>query len=191
MADWNETLAGWLKVSGKNKKQLAEASGINYNTLKQKMREGSGLTEEQRGRLYSATGLEVFGGLSPQENPDAGNVQISRQSLRELISLTSQSRELSDNLSVLILGERTDCNDPKALKVAVAFYNLVESLFPYREATPEKRKALSALIPGEDIGYVYSFLKAIYSDENAFDMWKDFSYKGLRGARSKSQGVKK
>ena len=50
-----------------------------------------------------------------------------------------------------------------------AFYSLAEALEPFKYGTPQQREEVRNRIPVEDVGYVISFLKAIYDEDRFSD----------------------
>ena len=54
-------------------------------------------------------------------------------------------------------------------RVAKAFYNLSEELLVFRESDPKEREEIKKLISSKDVGYVISFLKAIYDEDKFSD----------------------
>ena len=65
-------------------------------------------------------------------------------------------------------------------KLAKAFYSLARALEPFKHGTPEQREKVKNRIPAEDLGYVVSFMKAMY-DEDHFTDFMFFSEYRLKG----------
>jgi hypothetical protein len=71
-------------------------------------------------------------------------------------------------------------SDVEVEKLAKIFYSLARALEPFKHGTPEQRKRIRNKIPPQDLGYVMSFLKAMY-DEDSFTDFMFFSEYKLKG----------
>ena len=60
------------------------------------------------------------------------------------------------------------------------FYSLARALEPFKRGTPEQRKRVKEKILPQDLGYVMSFMKAMY-DEDSFTDFMFFSDYTLKG----------
>lgn len=68
-------------------------------------------------------------------------------------------------------------------KLVNLFYLLAKALEPFKYGTPEQRKRVKDNIPPEDLGYVISFLKAMYDEDNFTD-FMFFSEYHMKGDKS-------
>ena len=55
-------------------------------------------------------------------------------------------------------------------KALDSFYDFVEALEPFKHASLDERKQLTKALNSNDVGYLISFLNAVYKP-NQFDSW--------------------
>ena len=83
-------------------------------------------------------------------------------------------RKLYEATKLTIFFEGEKDRNPKSTKqvsntVESAFYELANALEPFKYMTAEQRANVKERIPVEDVGYVSSFLKAIYDEDKFSD----------------------
>lgn len=105
---------------------------------------------ELRAKLFEATGLEAF-------KPMARGFK-SRKSQGK----ASQQEQSGDNPS------------ERAIKIKTLLIELADELEFFKQKPESVRRVFRKVIPGEDIGYVTTLLRALY-DEDQFQRWLLFS----------------
>jgi len=76
-----------------------------------------------------------------------------------------------------------------AAEVLKALRQLGEVLEFFKKGSPQDRELLRRMVPGADVGYITSLLRALY-DEDQFEEWILFSNYAMRGAEDGRSSVK-
>ncbi len=207
MTDWRSELNQWIESMGYTKKRLANESGVNYSTLKELLNPKEGrivsLSEERRNRLYNVTKLEIL--RDPLANEDRSgylNVDLTDETdprvieiraleksrlddIHKNVRLTAMLRGISATSEYLadVIGgkEVISRNSPgHERRVVDAFYNLIDALEEYKGLDDAQRTSLTSLIDSKDVGYMISYLNAIYKPDGFKEWVKMSGYKPYR-----------
>jgi hypothetical protein len=125
---------------------------------------------ELRSKLYDTTGLEIFrttiGNLKPKKQ--TGGISRQRQEERKTTGLIDDPYERAARVKKLLVG-------------------LADELEFFKKKQESARRAFRKVVPGEDVGYITTLLRALY-DEDQFQRWLLFSDYKLR-SKEESQNV--
>jgi len=190
-------------------KELAEGSGVNYSTLRGYF-QGRALPSEAAWRALQETlGMpsQIAPGTAARASSSghgAGRRSRTRgdstapqkpaheasRKLREASSTDSDTTAASSTVR-----QRPPCADAggeakattparealdQAREVRRQIRQLAVQLEYFKHGTPQDRTALRRIIPGRDMGYLTSLLRALY-DEDQFEAWILFSEYSLDG----------
>lgn len=129
---------------------------------------------ELRNKLYQATGLDTFKPIVSLK-PSKRNFQ---KKLKTNASAKSDSDMTIKNVTYPI-SEKQENATAKANEIKKLIIDLAEALEFFKNKPESTRKTFRRIIPGEDVGYITTFLKALY-DEDQFQRWLFFSEYKLR-----------
>ena len=113
---------------------------------------------ELRAKLFEATGLEAF-------KPIVGDFK-SRKSHRNISQQSPRDKD--------IIGQFGDNPSERATRIKTLLIELADELEFFKQKPESVRRIFRKVIPGEDIGYVTTLLRALY-DEDQFQRWLLFS----------------
>jgi len=122
---------------------------------------------ELRAKLFEATGLEVF-------KPIVGNK--SRRSQSKVSQQSQRSKEITEQFE--------DNPIERATRIKTLLIKLTDELEFFKQKPESVRRTFRKVIPGEDIGYVTTLLRALY-DEDQFQRWLLFSNYKLKSKEEK------
>lgn len=113
---------------------------------------------ELRAKLFEATGLEAF-------KPIVGDFK-SRKSQRKISQQNPRDRDIIEQFG--------DNPSERATRIKTLLIELADELEFFKQKPESVRRIFRKVIPGEDIGYVTTLLRALY-DEDQFQRWLLFS----------------
>jgi hypothetical protein len=113
---------------------------------------------ELRAKLFEATHLEAF-------RPIVGGVK-SRKLQRKISQQNPRDRDGIEQLE--------DDPSERATRIKILLIKLADELEFFKQKPEPVRRIFRKEIPGEDIGYVTTLLRALY-DEDQFQRWLLFS----------------
>jgi len=113
---------------------------------------------ELRAKLFEATGLGVF-------KPIAGGFE-SRKSQRKVHHGNQRIKETTEQFE--------DYPIQRATRIKTLLIKLVDELEFFKRKPELVRRVFRKVVPGEDVGYVTTLLRALY-DEDQFQRWLLFS----------------
>lgn len=108
---------------------------------------------ELRRKLYEATGLEIF-------------KSIPKDRVRKAVSQCQKD-------SVQVSRKALSASD-RAAKIRELLVALADELEFFKQQSEQARKIFRKTVPGEDVGYITTLLRALY-DEDQFQRWLLFS----------------
>lgn len=117
------------------------------------------LNPELRAKLHEATGLEIFKPIARDRNVSSKSVAPHK--------LPKQTSQIS-------VGKPKDIADEKATKVKRILVALADELEFFKQNSESARRIFRKVVPGEDVGYITTLLRALY-DEDQFQRWLLFS----------------
>lgn len=163
---------------------LADATGVNEDTLSRLLRGLQTPSQTSRQRLYEATNAEVFRG-KPQERAAKGSSPAPPARANGIQDLVHEVRTLSTRVEELTrsvsqgpaartgrgnVGEQPTVR-MRAQNVAQILGDLDRELAFFREVTRrDARHVLRKVVDAKDVGYLIALLKAMY-DDDAFENW--------------------
>jgi len=147
------TLRQWFQsqTQWKSLKELAQATTINYNTLKHYFEGHNFPTEENLKKLIKIIKIPALLEFINKEKLSKAETIHSQETLSFSYQDASQ----------------------KAQKVYELLLKLNDDLEFFKKGTQKDRETFRNTIPGKDIGYIIALLKALY-DEDAFQNWLFF-----------------
>ncbi|MGB9694001.1 MAG: hypothetical protein ACPLYF_04075 [Fervidobacterium sp.] len=107
-----------------------------------------------RRKLYEATGLDIF-------KPISNDLKVRKQFSRR------QEDSVQASKNALSASER-------AAKIRELLVTLADELEFFKQQPEQARKIFRKTVPGEDVGYITTLLRALY-DEDQFQRWLLFS----------------
>ena len=113
---------------------------------------------ELRAKLFEATGLESF-------KPIVGDFKL-RKSQRKISQQNPRDKD--------IIKQFGDTPSERATRIKTLLIELADELEFFKQKPESVRRIFRKVIPGEDIGYVTTLLRALY-DEDQFQRWLLFS----------------
>lgn len=113
---------------------------------------------ELRAKLFEATGLEAF-------KPIVGDFKL-RKSQRKISQQNPRDRDIIEQFG--------DNPSERATRIKTLLIELADELEFFKQKPESVRRIFRKVIPGEDIGYVTTLLRALY-DEDQFQRWLLFS----------------
>ena len=176
-----------------SQKEFAGYLGIPYSSLK-KMFQGRRIPKgAAKQRLYEVTQLNCFKDVELKIGPR----QITKDRLKpksrgytvteSIERIEKCVEELQKEMEILKEGkiEKRSMATPKdeVENLVNIFYSLARALEPFKRGTNEQRERVRHKIPAQDLGYVMSFLKAMYNKDNFADFMFFSKYK-LRGDKN-------
>ena len=172
----------------KNQKEIAQYLGVDNSYVSKFFMGRMFPGGETREKLYTITNIDL---LRPENiiSPDA-SINEKEKTISRIDSKTI-NKELFQIKKILEKIEKTlkyrPSNNNKSLqnineveKIATTFYILAEELMSFQNSTKEERERLKRLISPKDVGFIISFLKAIY-DEDKFSDFIFFTKYNLEG----------
>ena len=126
---------------------------------------------ELRAKLFEATDLEVFKPIA--------RVFKSRKSQRKVSYGNRRIKETTDQFE--------DNPVQRATIIKTLLIKLADELEFFKQKPESARRAFRKVIPGEDVGYVTTLLRALY-DEDQFQRWLLFSDYKLK-SKEENQNV--
>lgn len=130
---------------------------------------------ELRGKLYDATKLEIF-------KPLPGNhtsTKLQKKKPRQYPAEEGKKEHLEDDPS------------ERAARIKMLLVSLADELEFFKQEPESARRIFRKTIPGEDIGYITTILRALY-DEDQFQRWLLFSdYRLKSGEETKNIPARK
>jgi len=107
-----------------------------------------------RRKLYEVTGLEIF-------KPIPNNLRVRKQVSRHQEGSTQTSKQAQSA-------------SERAAKVRGLLVTLADELEFFKQQPEQARKIFRKMVPGEDVGYITTLLRALYN-EDQFQRWLLFS----------------
>ena len=126
---------------------------------------------ELRAKLFEATGLEEF-------KPIAGDFK-SRKSQSKVSHGNGRSKEIMEQFE--------DNPIQRATRIKTLLIKLADELEFFKQKPESVRRTFRKVIPGEDVAYVTTLLRALY-DEDQFQRWLLFSDYKLK-SKEENQNV--
>lgn len=172
------------------KKEFADFIGASRSTMKKiflGVREPKGDVKQ---KLYDITKLACFKdnqNHTIQQSQQLTDNQPKIEHVEQVEPKIEQVEQVEPKTVMTLKHEKTKIFDKshrdEANKVVNLFYLLAKALEPFRHGTPEQRKIVTDQIPPEDLGYVISFLKAMYDADNFTD-FMFFSEYNMKGGKN-------
>lgn len=181
------------------KKEFADFIGASRSTMKKVflgVREPKG---DVKHKLYDITKLTCFKNDQNQqlvqpkvehqppaiEQPiqptiEQGPIQPAIQVEPKMVRILKDDK--TKEFEINSMKEQLKLSDD-VYKLVNLFYLLAKALEPFKYGTSEQRKRVKDNIPPEDLGYVISFLKAMYDEDNFAD-FMFFSEYHMKGDKS-------
>lgn len=178
------------------KKEFADFIGASRSTMKKVflgVREPKG---DVKHKLYDITKLTCF---KNDQNQQLVQPKVEHQppAIEQPIQPTIEQGPIQPAIQVepkmirILKDDKTkefEINSMKeqlddVYKLVNLFYLLAKALEPFKYGTSEQRKRVKDNIPPEDLGYVISFLKAMYDEDNFAD-FMFFSEYHMKGDKS-------
>ncbi len=195
--DATSELKEWFNKQDKwhTKKDFAMHLGISYSMLK-KIFNGKTIVRDGavKQKLYDATQLNRFKDIETKMEREQITEIVSNPRHTETTVVDSMNRiekcikELQEEIEVLKkdkteIKQKIKTSKDDAENLADIFYSLASALESFKYGNEEKRKKIRKKIPAQDVGYVISFLKALYDEDNFKDFMFFSDYK-LKGDKS-------
>jgi len=185
--NFTEELRSWFakQKKWKTQKEIAEYLGIPSSSFRKYFQGRSIPKGEMREKLFQITGIEQLKGdtikkdtMEVQSQDDTKQVSLKDHIdeidksveiiQKELESLKNYIKENKKSFQDQI--KRTSAPE----RLAVAFYSLSEEIISFRKSNLNQREKVRQLISSKDVGYIISFLKALF-DEDKFSDFIFFS----------------
>ena len=143
-----------------------------------------------REKLYSITNIELLKvELSDQSNIKEKEIKKpfrtsdSKEIKKELLFIKETLQKIEKAVNSTNGEHKTTFENQNSVeRIASSFYILAEELIQFQNSTIEERQALRKHISSKDIGFLISFLKAIY-DEDKFSDFIFFAKYELEGGQ--------
>lgn len=188
--NFTEEMRRWFSKQNRWKSQveLADYLGIPQGTIG-KYFTGRALPKgELKNTLYDITGIEL---LRPEKiikqnltkkikSEDVkslkkniqGIVQATKTIEQEISDLQAKISKNKENLAI----STREAQPHK--RFAIAFYQLADEIKTFRQSAIKDREKLRALISVKDVGYVSSFLKALFDEDKFSDfiLFSDYKF---------------
>lgn len=186
MANWVEEFNQWLKSKNETLTEFSRQSKIPKSSLTDYLYGRSKMPDNRREKFYMLTGLEVFKAQVEPIKRDKEIPEINEDILSIAIrDLESQVEYLKQ---VVKLRDKKPAREERRQNIRDAkksFYNLIDALDYFKHCPDEERQQLTRAIDGRDVGYLTSFLDAIYKPD-VFRTWVNFSNYRVRGKDDQS-----
>ncbi|MCK4415217.1 MAG: helix-turn-helix transcriptional regulator [Candidatus Eisenbacteria sp.] len=146
-------------------REVATATGVNYSTLRGYF-QGRQLPSDETWRLLRM----ALGTASSARRPSADQAASPARAERRGRPAGGQQAQPS------AASTRKSTNEPfaRALEIRQQIQHLSNLLDFFKRGAASDREALRRAIPGRDMGYLTSLLRALY-DEDQFEAWILFS----------------
>jgi transcriptional regulator with XRE-family HTH domain len=195
--DMASELRNWFNNQNRwtTQKEFAEYLGIPRSTMKkifQGIREPKDTFKQ---KLYEITQLASFKDTEQKIEVQKLTTKTERKPEHAIEQSIDNSVDKIKKHIEEILKEVELLNEKKIIKrvdvssnddvenLVNLFYLLARALEPFKHGTPEQRKNVRTKIPAQDLGYVMSFLKAMYDEDNFTDFMFFSEYK-LKGDKN-------
>ena len=122
---------------------------------------------ELRAKLYEATGLDIFNPI-PRKLRSTKSVALQKRSK----GTKSKSQQITHEIRELRKIGRNAYE--RATEIKKLLVTLADNLEFFKRDSESRRDAFREVVPGEDIGYITTLLRALY-DEDQFQRWLLFS----------------
>lgn len=195
--DFAEQLRKWFFNQDKWRSQieLADHLGMPHSSCGKFFQGRSFPKERIRETLYELTGIDMLkneGGMQDISEgilPKSQKVPPLQRHLEEISRASRTIQRESEALREHVKESRKHIQSIKkesnpSGRVVAAFYALAEELLALRDSKVPDRKELRRLLSPKDVGYVISFLKALY-DEDRFSNFIFFTEYEFEGEVSK------
>lgn len=174
-------LRKWFNKQSRWRRQrdLTDFIGIDNSTFSKYCTGKSFPKGEIRKKLFEITGMESLNKNGTTKKKYVKNISeddevshnktpddigtIINNIIKEFENLKSS---LNQNKKLLSYSKK---NEPSYLKFANAFYQLAEEIALFRGSGIKEREKLRNLISAKDVGYVSSFLKALFDEDKFSD----------------------
>lgn len=151
---------------------MERASGITKDYLRHiKSGEKRAVDPELRAKLYDVSHLEIF-------KPIVGDLK-SRKSRRDVTQQHLAEKDKAD--------QSKDSPAERATRTKAILVSLADELEFFKKKPESARRTFRKVVPGEDVGYITTLLRALY-DEDQFQRWLLFSDYKLK-SKEESQNV--
>jgi hypothetical protein len=167
--EWFKKQTGW-----KSRAVFARAIEINDSTLGDYFKGRHQPSNENRQKLFKATGLECFKPTEAEEAPQVKppipqpeKWEVPWNEVGQQLIVIGQAVA---QLGKLVSSSATSDVDTKVQAVEEALYALNDQLEYFKEGSPHSRGILRRRLSGPDVGYLTTLLKAMF-DEEKFQNW--------------------
>lgn len=154
---WNQQLCEWYKSNGCPSEKV-KSVGLPHSTfgdyIKGRAKDLSRISLENKKKLYSLTGMEIFKVDENQQN------QGSEPAL-------AKPKPSPQKKSIEKVVEDADT---RVKEIAGLFYDIMDKLDYFKDCPEDHRKKLTSRLAEEDIGYLTSLLTSIYNPSK-FKAW--------------------
>ncbi len=173
-----------------NQKELGDYLGLDHSTIS-KYLVGKNIPKgDIRLKLYELTGIESLGSkiLSKKEmhkKIESNDVKSLDKNIDEILQAT---KTIENEISVL----HQAITETKSLKIkntemqlyrrfARAFYQLADEIKTFKQSGVKDREKLRDMISARDVGYVSSFLKALFDEDKFSDfiLFSDYKFDSM------------
>jgi len=182
-------LRKWFHETGKwsSIREFADFLQINYKTVSAWFIGHRRPGIEYLKKLNETTGLDIFTTKEENKNPPRKKeINTRKNFIKGLQNLNEVTNGMKKEIAILIKNTKmtdeqefqdifsSENIEDRIKNIKKLLYQLGEELNQFKSSTENDRHLLKKMIPAMDVGYVVSFLRALY-DEDAFQDWLFFS----------------
>ena len=183
-------LRRWLHESGKfsSVREFADYLQINYKTVTGWFIGHRRPGEDKLEKLREVTGLNIFTPeIDEKKTSSKKEINSRKEFIQGLQNLSAVTDTMKKEISFLLKNTKmtdetefqkiitsSESTKDRINNIKRLLYLLGEELNFFKSSTENDRHLLKQRIPAMDVGYVVSFLRAVY-DEDAFQDWLFFS----------------
>ena len=184
-----EELRSWFTKQKRweTQKEIAEYLGIPYSSFKKYFQGRSIPKGEIRDKLFQITDIELL--KVNKIKKSSKEIQSQSQDNTKDISFTDHIDEIDKSVEIIqkeleslrnyIKENKKSFKDQTKStsapeRLTAAFYSLSEEIISFRKSNLNQREKVRQMISSKDVGYIISFLKALF-DEDKFSDFIFFS----------------
>jgi transcriptional regulator with XRE-family HTH domain len=164
----------------KTQKELAKHLNIDNSTISKYLQGKSYPKEKLKERLYEISGIEL---IKPNYFKDdtsilkSDKIEINKSyeiNIDEILKASKKIEKELESLRQFIKDNKNSIrksriNEASHKRFARVFYDLAEEIFRFRDSGIKDREKLRSLISPKDVGYVSSFLRALFDEDKFSD----------------------
>jgi len=163
----------------RTQRDLGDYIGIDNSTINKYLKGTSTPKGKTRLKLYNLTNIELIkpNDILQDKHPIKSKITQSKPYNENIDEISKATKRIENELEFLkkYFNENKksyfikNSNQSSIEKFSLAFYNLVEEIIVLRETGVNERQELRKLISPKDVGYVSSFLKALFDEDKFTD----------------------